>query len=269
MVAGSSLDAVAPLSPSAWLRYDVVARMIPAGVRDVLEVGCGRGAFGARIASQYNYLGLEPDEESCSVAAARMAAIGAGQVRNITTSSLGDETFDLVCAFEVIEHIEDDVAAAKEWASHIRPGGWMLLSVPADQHRYGPMDEYVGHFRRYNPEQLTSVMAGVGLSGIVIRRYAFPLGHVLEAGRNALGKRRLAKSSEPRSPSGPPRRAACTSQAGACSARRTGSARPRSVAFSECSLTGEWALSPSAAWTGSHLAGRCSYVGSLAMGSYW
>jgi len=195
MVAGPSLDAVAPLSPSAWLRYDVVTRMIPAGVRDVLEVGCGRGAFGARIASQYNYLGLEPDEGSCSVAAGRIAAVGAGEVRNTTTASLGGELFDLVCAFEVIEHIEDDAAAAKEWASHIKPGGWMLLSVPADQHRYGPMDEYVGHFRRYSPQELTSVMARVGLSGIVIRRYAFPLGHVLEAGRNALGKRRLARSS--------------------------------------------------------------------------
>jgi SAM-dependent methyltransferase len=196
MVAGPSLDAVAPLSPSAWLRYDVVRRMIPADVHDVLEVGCGRGAFGARIASQYNYLGLEPDAGSCSVAAARIGAVGAGEVRNASTSSLGDELFDMVCAFEVIEHIEDDAAAAKEWASHIRPGGWMLLSVPADQHRYGPMDEYVGHFRRYGPEELTSVMARVGLSGIVIRRYAYPLGHVLEAGRNALGKRRLARSSE-------------------------------------------------------------------------
>ena len=196
MVAGPSLDAVAPLSPSAWLRYDIVARMIPAGVEDVLEVGCGRGAFGARIASSYNYLGLEPDEASCEVARQRVAAVGgSGQVRNDSTTALGDEQFDLVCAFEVIEHIEDDAAAAREWVTHIRPGGWMLLSVPADQHRFGPMDEYVGHFRRYSPEQVSQLLAGAGLSGIVVRRYNFPLGQVLEAGRNALGKRRLAKSS--------------------------------------------------------------------------
>ena len=199
MVAGPSLDAVAPLSPSAWLRYDVVARMIPGGVRDVLEVGCGRGAFGARIASGYNYLGLEPDETSYAVARQRIEAVGAGfggaaEVRNVPAEALGDAKFDLVCAFEVIEHIEDDEAAAKEWVSHIRPGGWMMLSVPADQARFGPADEYVGHFRRYSPEQMTRLLAGAGLSDIVVRRYNFPLGLVLEAGRNALSKRRLAKS---------------------------------------------------------------------------
>jgi SAM-dependent methyltransferase len=203
MVAGPRLDAVAPLSPSAWLRYDVVTRMIPVGVKDVLEVGCGRGAFGARIASGYNYLGLEPDEASYEVARQRIAAVGRsnqgterpGRVLNTSTQALGDEKFDLVCAFEVIEHIEDDVAAAKEWVTHIRPGGWMLLSVPADQDRFGPMDEYVGHFRRYSPEQMSELLAGAGLSSIVVRRYNFPLGKLLEAGRNALGKRRLAKSS--------------------------------------------------------------------------
>jgi 2-polyprenyl-3-methyl-5-hydroxy-6-metoxy-1,4-benzoquinol methylase len=177
----------------AWLRYDVVTRTIPAAVRDILEVGCGRGAFGARIARSYNYLGLEPDEESYAVAAARIAAVGAGEVRNAMTGILeDDEKFDMVCAFEVLEHIEDDFGAAKEWASHIRPGKWMLLSVPADQHRYGPTDERVGHFRRYSPEQLASVMSAAGLSGITVRRYSFPLGLLLESARDVLATRKPA-----------------------------------------------------------------------------
>jgi cyclopropane fatty-acyl-phospholipid synthase-like methyltransferase len=177
----------------AWLRYDVVMRTIPTGVRDVLEVGCGRGAFGARIASSYNYLGLEPDEASCAVAAARVAAVGSGEVRNVMTDTLGDEEkFDMVCAFEVLEHIEDDFGAVKEWASHIRPGGWMLLSVPADQHRYGPKDEHVGHFRRYSPELLTSVISEAGLSDVTVRRYSFPLGTLLEGARDVLASRKLA-----------------------------------------------------------------------------
>lgn len=191
----NNLDEIAPLSPSAWLRYDVVERAIPAGVKSVLEVGCGRGAFGARIARRYEYLGLEPDEESFTVAKGRIAAVGAGEVRNVTTAELGTQTFDLVCAFEVLEHIEDDAAALRDWVSRVRPGGWLLLSVPADQHRYGPMDKLVGHFRRYSPAELTTRLNGAGLNEVSVRRYNFPLGQVLESGRNAIGQRKLTTAS--------------------------------------------------------------------------
>src|SRR5258708_28925593 len=116
MTAGPSLDSVAPLSPMAWLRYDVVTRTIPAAVRDILEVGCGRGAFGARIARSYNYLGLEPDEESYAVAAARIAAVGAGEVRNVPTGILeDDDKLGLGCGFQGLEHLADDLGAPKEW----------------------------------------------------------------------------------------------------------------------------------------------------------
>ncbi len=190
--AGPAGGAVAPLAPNAWLRYDVVARMLPAGVRDVLEVGCGRGAFGARLAQHYDYLGLEPDEASCTVAQRRIKAAGRGEVRNIPVEELGPGQFDLVCAFEVLEHIEDDAAAVRQWISRLRPGGWLMMSVPAHQGRYGPWDELVGHFRRYDPAAMTAMLASCGLTGIEIRQYGFPLGYPLEAARNLIGRRRLA-----------------------------------------------------------------------------
>ncbi|MGH3273024.1 MAG: class I SAM-dependent methyltransferase, partial [Streptosporangiaceae bacterium] len=109
--ASGSADAVAPLAPNAWMRYDLVQRMIPAGVTSVLEVGCGQGAFGARLARRYSYLGVEPDPVSFAVARQRVAAAGRGEVRNCRVEDVATAQFDLVCAFEVLEHIEDDKAA--------------------------------------------------------------------------------------------------------------------------------------------------------------
>ncbi len=44
------VDALAPLAPNAWQRYDTVLNMLPAGPLDVLEIGCGRGGFAVRWA---------------------------------------------------------------------------------------------------------------------------------------------------------------------------------------------------------------------------
>jgi glycosyltransferase involved in cell wall biosynthesis len=190
--AGRPAGAVAaPLTPNAWLRYDVITRVLPAGIRDVLEVGCGQGALGVRLAQRYQYLGLEPDPVSWAVAQRRISAAGRGEVRNIRFDALGPEQFDLVCAFEVLEHIDDDATAVHEWTARLRPGGWLMMSVPAHQGRYGPADELAGHFRRYDPEAMTALLTKCGLTGIEVRQYGFPLGYTLEAARNLIARRRL------------------------------------------------------------------------------
>ena len=61
---------VAPLTPNASLRYDVVQRMLPDGVTDVLEVGCGQGAAGARLAQPLPLPGRRTGPESWEVASA-------------------------------------------------------------------------------------------------------------------------------------------------------------------------------------------------------
>ncbi len=189
--AAARADAVAPLAPNAWLRYDVVERMLPDRVPDVLEVGCGRGAFGARLAQRYRYLGVEPDGQSCEVAAARVAALGPGEVRNIAAETLTGQ-FGMVCAFEVLEHIEDDVKALATWAALLQPGGWLLLSVPAHQHRFGHWDDLVGHFRRYDPAGISALLTDAGFTDIDVRLYGFPLGYLTEPVRNLVARRSLA-----------------------------------------------------------------------------
>lgn len=186
-----------PLTPMAWLRYDLVERLLPPGVRTVLEVGCGQGAVGARLAQRYDYLGLEPDATACAVAQARLAALGRGEVRQAAVESLpADARFDLVCAFEVIEHIEDDRAALAAWVDHVSDGGWVMLSTPAHPSRFGIMDEAVGHYRRYEPDAFGALLREAGLTDVSVQLYGVPLGFVLESGREVIAKRLQQRQGE-------------------------------------------------------------------------
>lgn len=190
-LADRDTNAEAPLTLNGWLRYDVVTRMLPDGVADVLEIGCGLGAFGVRLADRYNYVGVEPDSAAYAVAARRAAALGRGEIRNIPVEDLDSEQFDVVCAFEVLEHIEDDAAAVKDWATRLRPGGHLLLSVPAFQRRFSIGDEMMGHYRRYDPPVMADLLARCGLTDISMRLYGFPLCYLLDGPRDYIRKRQL------------------------------------------------------------------------------
>ena len=61
----------------------------------------------------------------------------------------GDATFDVVCAFDVVEHCEPEALALAELARVLKPGGRLLISVPAYQWAWTEFDEENGHHRRY------------------------------------------------------------------------------------------------------------------------
>lgn len=185
-------DKLPPLMPNAALRWDVVSRLLPEPLGDVLEIGCGQGAVAARLArSARSLTALEPDPQSFAIASARVG--NRGRVLNMMSNELpADATFDLVCAFEVLEHIEDDAAALADWVSRLRPGGTLLLSVPAHSKRFSDADRIAGHFRRYDREAMNAQLERAGLSDITVRLYGFPGGYLLERARNQLARRELA-----------------------------------------------------------------------------
>jgi SAM-dependent methyltransferase len=183
-----------PLSIHAWLRYSTIesllARIDP---RTVLEIGVGQGSVGVLLARRYDYTGIDLDETALATARIRFERCGVDPDALLLggLEEVEGRKFDLVCAFEVLEHLDDDVAALGEWRSHIAPGGWIALSVPADPRRFGKADEKAGHYRRYTRESLATALTAAGFSTVRFLNYGFPVGYVLEAGRNLMARRYL------------------------------------------------------------------------------
>jgi SAM-dependent methyltransferase len=185
----------APLTFNAWLRYDIVRRRLAAMPQPetILELGLGLGAVGSRLARLGRYTGVEPDPVSREVAISRLPA-AASVIADLSELDPSAQ-FDLVCAFEVLEHIEDDRGALAAWVERIRPGGRLLLSVPAFARQYDVMDERAGHFRRYEPEALGELAARVGLTEIEADSYGFPLGYALDHVRKLITNRQPTEGS--------------------------------------------------------------------------
>jgi SAM-dependent methyltransferase len=110
-----------------------------------------------------------PISESCfidisSTVIERLTAGGGVALRGeITTLPYCDEKFELVCAFDVIEHVEDDRRVFGELSRVLKEGGLLIFSVPMHTALWTEFDRIVGHVRRYDPADLLALLAANGL----------------------------------------------------------------------------------------------------------
>jgi SAM-dependent methyltransferase len=206
IVSGVSVQPYA-LTVSAWLRWDAVAPRLPVDPRSsILEIGCGLGGLSQLLAERYPYAAIETDATAARAAHERVRPYGGTVLCGDTSALEADFHADVVCAFEVLEHIEDDRAALQDWRAHVTPGGRMIITTPAYPERFGPADARVGHWRRYDAVTLATLLRDAGLDEIDVGHYGGPVSFALDATRQ-----RLAKLDSRRAPTD---RSAATSQSG-------------------------------------------------------
>ncbi|HME73010.1 MAG TPA: class I SAM-dependent methyltransferase [Myxococcota bacterium] len=83
---------------------------------------------------------------------------GRATLGEITTLPFPDSTFDLVCAFDIIEHVEDDRQVFRELGRVARDEATVIFSVPLHRARWNAFDALVGHVRRYDPDDLLAIL---------------------------------------------------------------------------------------------------------------
>ncbi len=148
-------------------RRDAIRKLIH-GLRipttaDVLEIGCSGGPLQQiLLADGYTRLtGIDISEKAIALAHTR--GLVNVSVMDGACLTFADNSFDLLLASDVLEHIEDEQQAVREWCRVLRPGGRMIVFVPAFQMLWTRHDEINHHFRRYTGSRLRRVLEQAGL----------------------------------------------------------------------------------------------------------
>jgi SAM-dependent methyltransferase len=127
--------------------------------RTALDFGAGIGTFSDSVPiAVENIYCVEPDEASQKYLSER------GYNACGSLADVADTSIDYLFTLNVLEHIEDDAAAMDEIFRVIKPGGRLLIYVPAFMALYTSMDSHVGHHRRYRMSALRKLVTNAGFN---------------------------------------------------------------------------------------------------------
>jgi SAM-dependent methyltransferase len=167
-------------TPSYLVKRKVIIdllRGIPCG--RFLEVGCGAGDLLADLAQRgYRGLGIDYSREAVTTARTRLSS-GNVTVQEMTVEELS-AVFDVVIASEVLEHHDDDLLFLKKLSDRLKPGGHLILTVPAHRDKWGANDDLCGHVRRYERDELRGKIEATGLRAMVLWSYGVPVYNLMK-----------------------------------------------------------------------------------------
>lgn len=160
---------------------------LPQGAR-ILEAGCGTGGNLAMLGRFGEVHGFEPDAEARALVNGHISCdLRDGRLPDGIPFEPGG--FDLVAALDVVEHLDDDRASLRALAAQLRPGGRLLITVPAWKFLWSRHDESHHHRRRYARGELLRLVEEAGLRPELISYFnslLFPLVVTVRAAKKVL-----------------------------------------------------------------------------------
>ena len=164
-------------------------------MRSGLEIGCGTGFVLETLTKRFSevrFAGSEVFREGLAFAAERVPSADLFQLdaRKIPFQS----TFDMIGAFDVIEHIEEDNEVLREMYGAIKPGGGIILTVPQHPWLWSDTDVYAHHKRRYSRRELKSKVESAGFEVVYMTSFVSILLPVLMISRHRFKRAQTFRS---------------------------------------------------------------------------
>jgi len=173
---------------------DLVASL-PHGFR-MLEAGCGNGNVLRFLSSTIRHgkvIGIDLFEEGLTLARHRSDAL---LVRGDVHASPFKCRFEIIGAFDVIEHLHDDRQALRDFHRLLSDDGFLLLTVPSHMELWSYFDQASGHYRRYSRTQLEQTLAACGFRVEFVTEFMMVLYPILWISRRVSGWLRRSKPAD-------------------------------------------------------------------------
>ncbi|TAK61352.1 class I SAM-dependent methyltransferase [Methylobacter sp.] len=132
----------------------LLSRLFPSGKIDILEVGCGTGGNLAMLSDFGRVTAVEKNSWAAEYAQNKFGGYANVLFADFLELDCSGRQFDLICAFDVLEHLQDDVCALQHMTDMLADNGRIIVTVPAYKWLWSNHDRKLHHYRRYNRDEL-------------------------------------------------------------------------------------------------------------------
>lgn len=164
----------------------VLERAVPRTGIEIADVGCGTGGMAAPLSRFGRVTAVDEASEAREYCRRR----GLDRVLSIAEWDAETSAYDLLTAFDVVEHVEDDLALLKRLHARLKPGGTLVVTVPAYRFLWSPFDEMNHHYRRYSRGELRRRLESAGFRvrrATYFNTLLFPVIAIVRLAERALG----------------------------------------------------------------------------------